>query len=150
MISFSVGFFTTLILLYFSRLSYKNYVNSQVLKIDSNDKNNRDIIDKIDDPHDLYSDEVIVNTNQEDIKDLDSQNIINSEKSKISIKNSLKIGFKTLPANLSILRLFGYFILISGFFYLKNSNNLEISYYLIGITSGIILVILVNILNVKK
>ena len=94
MISFSVGFFTTLILLYFSRLSYKNYVNSQVLKIDSNDKNNRDIIDKIDDPHDLYSDEVIVNTNQEDIKDLDSQNIINSEKSKISIKNSLKIGFK--------------------------------------------------------
>jgi len=86
MISLSVGFFTTLILLILSRLGYKNYVLRESAKFDINNINDRDIIDKIDDPHDLYSDENSSETEQ------DLKKVVAEEKQKHNLKHSLKIS----------------------------------------------------------
>ena len=132
MISFLVAFITTTIVLIFSRISHKRFVekrcqNQQETILE------QDTLDKIEDPFDLYSDEV-----EEENKSKKLDKVL--EKSKEVIK--------TYPAFFSLLRLFGYVIFILGFFYLQDNNLLIISNYLIGVTISFILQII--LIQTKK
>jgi hypothetical protein len=132
MISFLVAFVTTTIVLIFSRISYKRFVekrcqNQQETVLE------QDTLDKIEDPFDLYSDEV---KEEDKSKKLD----------KVLAKS--KEVIKTYPAFFSLLRLSGYVIFILGFFYLQDNNLLIISNYLIGVTVSFILQII--LIQTKK
>jgi hypothetical protein len=90
----------------------------------------RDEIDKIEDPHDLYSEDSV--DDERDFKE-----IIKEEKRKGGVFK--KSTFKALPIALSPFRLLGYFLFVIGFIYLEESGDLNIGLYLTGVTVGIVI-----------
>lgn len=142
MTSFIVAFFSSALIIFASRKSYQRYVEKSldngVYGVDD-----RDTLDKIDDPFDLYSDEVVENEKSE-------KEILKEEKKKVSIIKQKKEILKTLPVNLSILRLVSYALLVFGFIYLKESSNLNITLYLSGITAGILTISIWSWYNQKE
>ena len=130
MISFFVAMGSSFLILFASKISYRNYVNRESEKYSENDE--RDILDKLSDPYDLYSDD----------------EVLEETKKKSPILQNKKEILKTTPTYFSILRIFSYIILVIGFIYLKDNNFMEIGYYLLGITAGIISMLLLN--NLKK
>ena len=96
----------------------------------------RDLLDKIEDPHELYDGKEI---NDAPPEELDLKAIVKEEKAKVkvlSVKN-MKHGIK---GSLSLFRLIPYLFLILGFIALKNNDILDLWIYLpslfVGILSG--------------
>jgi len=89
----------------------------------------KDIIDKIEDPYEIFDNNEIkeVNLSKDDIKE-----IIAKEKAKIK-KFSLKNLFLSKKAIFSPFRLIGYILLVIGFFWLNANHFLHIFSYLFGI-----------------
>ena len=137
MISLFVAFGTTFLILLTSRISYKNYVNQKSKNFASLD--DKDFIDKIYDPYDLYSDEVETGMSEKER--------LKESKKHIGIVQNKKEIFKAIPVYLSIFRIFSYILLVIGFISLKDNNILEIGYYLIGVTAAIIMMVFANSLN---
>ena len=91
----------------------------------------RDKIDEIDDPFDLYSDDEI--NEKEDLTKEEIQTIIKEEKAKVkqkSFRNTLTSG----TSFMSIYRIGGYTVLILGLLYLTNHQQFEAIPYLLGLT----------------
>ncbi|MCW8955223.1 MAG: hypothetical protein OQK48_09820 [Sulfurimonas sp.] len=95
----------------------------------------RDVLDEIEDPHELYDDEPINNT---PVEELDLKAIVKQEKKKIKILNikDMKKGGK---ASVSLYRLAPYLFLILGFIALKNNELLNIGIYLPSLLVGIVI-----------
>jgi hypothetical protein len=130
MISFFVAMVSSILILFASKISYRNYVNRESEKFSKNVE--RDILDKISDPYDLYSeDEILEETHK-----------------KPSILENKKDILKAVPVYFSVFRIFSYIFLVIGFIYLQDNQLMEIGYYLLGITAGIISMLLIN--NLKK
>ena len=94
----------------------------------------RDPLEKIDDPHGLFDDEDINNAPAEE---LDLREIVKEEKKKIkpfSLGN-IKQGAK---GSLSLYRLGAYLFLFLGFVALRNNHLLDIRLYLAALLPGII------------
>jgi Ca2+/Na+ antiporter len=92
----------------------------------------RDAIDKIDDPYDLYDEDFKINE-QEDFTSEEIKDIINEEKNRFkgsSVKNTLS----TISSFASIYRIAGYALLVVGFFFLKNNEILNIYGFLVGVS----------------
>ena len=97
-------------------------------------EDDRDILDTIEDPYELYDDEALNNAPAEE---LDLKKIVKEEKAKIktlSLKNA-KHGVK---GSFSIIRLVPYAFLVLGFIALKNNNLLDLVYYLPSLFIGIV------------
>ena len=125
--SFVIGFITSSIILLGSFKSYKNIVQARVDTFDNNEFDDRDVIDKLDDPYALYEDKDI--SQNLDIKDIIKKEKQILKKSKRGLKNIIKdsaLAFNPI-------RLFAYFIFILGFFYLLKSSNLSIISYILAI-----------------
>lgn len=128
-----VAFISSLIVSIATFLSYQRNVNKR-LQTDSSGidtLNDRDKVDEIDDPFDLYSeDEPIME--EKELSASEIKAIIKEEKSKVkqnTFKNLYKSGFSFM----SLYRFAGYIILIIGFFYLVNNKLFEPIAYLIGL-----------------
>jgi len=94
----------------------------------------RDLLDDIEDPHELYDDQPI---NDAPVEELDLKAIVKEEKAKIktlSIK-SMKHGAK---GSVSLFRLLPYLFLVLGFIALKNNELLDIAIYLPSLLIGIV------------
>ncbi|MCD6433911.1 MAG: hypothetical protein J7L21_07700 [Sulfurimonas sp.] len=107
-------------------------VNNQVDSKMIEDK--RDILDTIEDPHELYDDESI---NEAPVEELDLKAIVKEEKAKIktlSVK-SMKHGVR---GSVSAFRLVPYVFLVLGFIALKNNELLDIAVYLPSLLVGIV------------
>ena len=96
---------------------------------------NRDELDIIDDPHDLYDETPL---NEAPAEELDLKQIVKEEKAKIKTFNikSLKDG---ASAGFSMFRIGAYIFLVLGFISLKNNDILDISIYLPSLLFGIII-----------
>jgi len=130
MISFFVAMVSSILILFASKISYRNYVNRESKNFSESD--DRDILDKISDPYDLYSDD----------------EVLEEAPKKHSIIENKKEILKAVPIYFSIFRIFSYIFLVIGFIYLQDNNFMEIGYYLLGITVGIISMVLIT--NLKK
>lgn len=121
-IAFSSSFIISLATFY----SYKNNVQKSVNNEFENKNDDLDYIDKIDDPYDLYSDdvreEIILQPNKKQI-----QNAMKPIKQNyfLNLKNSI-LSFA------SFYRIGGYALLVVGFFYLNNNGLLHVYSYLVG------------------
>jgi hypothetical protein len=118
-----------------SFLSYQKMVKDRVSNGIVVSEDNRDTIDKIEDPHNLYNED----------SELDNKNIkeiIKDEKSKLK-KNRRSIWQVTKDSKpaLSFYRLGAYGVLILGFFYLNSNHKLDIKSYLFSLLLPIIAVI---------
>jgi len=108
--------------------SFKNYQDMVYKRLSLQDEvaeiDNRDVIDKLEDPYNLYDEEEIS-------QDLDLKETIKKEK-ELAKKNRrpLKEVAKDSAKAFSFIRIFAYALLVAGFFYLLNNQILNLKYYL--------------------
>ncbi|AXH09522.1 putative membrane protein [Malaciobacter halophilus] len=130
-----VAFFASVIITVASFISYKKNVQNRLRNYDKSletkVEDSRDKVDEIDDPFDLYSEDVEP-VKEEDLTPQKIKQIIQEEKSKVK-RNSLKNTVFSATGFVSIYRLFGYAILIFGFFALNNNNLFLPIPFLIGL-----------------
>lgn len=128
-----VAFVSSLFIVVASFLSYRKNIQNRLSNLDLTQINegiDRDKIDEIDDPYDLYTqyDEIPENElTTEKIKE-----ILNDEKSKVK-RNSFKNTLFSASGFLSIYRILGYGILIFGFFALNNNKIFLPIAFIIGL-----------------
>ncbi|RXJ68222.1 hypothetical protein CRV08_08180 [Halarcobacter ebronensis] len=124
-----VAFIGSLFVTLASFLSYKKNVQNRLSNFETSTANlkveDRDKIDEIDDPFDLYSED-------EELTPSKIKEIIKEEKSKIK-RNSFKNTLFSATGFISIYRVVGYLALIIGFFALNNSKTLLPFPFLIGL-----------------
>lgn len=141
--STQIAFITSTLVILGSLFSYHRMVNSRVEYNIISEEDERDLLDKLDDPHDLYSEE-IVDDPDEDLKDA-----IHKEKRKLrENRRSLFEVLKDTSAALSLYRLGAYFLLFIGFLYLNRNGLLHVPSYLIGLGIPIVAIV-VTLLNNK-
>jgi hypothetical protein len=131
-INVQTAFVSSLFIILGSSYAYKKMVISQA---DSKVyESKRELLDEIEDPHELYNDEPI---NEAPVEDLDLKEIVKEERAKIKTISidSMKHGAR---GSVSLFRLVPYLFLVLGFIALKNNNILDISIYLPSLLIGII------------
>ncbi len=131
-INIQVAFLSSLFIIIGASFAYKKMVQTQVKADNFEDK--RDLLDDIEDPHELYDDEPI---NDAPVEELDLKAIVKEERAKIktlSVK-SMKHGAR---GSVSLFRLVPYLFLVLGFIALKNNELLDIAIYLPSLLVGII------------
>lgn len=128
-----VAFFSSLFITIASFISYKKNIQNRISNLDlsqTSKNEDRDKIDEIDDPYDLYSEYEDIPESEltpEKIKE-----IINDEKSKVK-RNSVKNTIFSASGFLSIYRILGYCLLIFGFFALNNNKIFIPIAFIIGL-----------------
>ena len=128
-----LGFISSLIITLATFLSYKRNVQKRLENIDVDAgelKEDRDKIDEIDDPFDLYTEYEEVK--EEDLTPEKIKEIIKDEKAKVktaSVKNALKSS----GSFVSLYRIVGYGTLLVSFFALNNNQLFLPIAFLIGI-----------------
>ena len=134
-LNFQIAFIASVLILLGSTYSYKRLVDSRVASEDRPD--DTDLVDKLDDPFDLYSDEVIA---QEVAEDVDLSAVVKEEKARLKAnKSTIKNTAKSAPALVSIFRVVPYLFLVLGFIGLKNNNLLSLLPFLVGLGFGIVM-----------
>lgn len=131
-INLQIAFLSSFFVIIGASYAYKRMVLLDVELNNINEK--RDFLDELEDPHELYSEQTVNDTNAEE---LDLKEIVKEEKKKIKILNIKDIK-KSSRANFSLFRLVPYIFLILGFIALKNNELLNISIYLPSLLLGII------------
>lgn len=144
-----VAFFSSLFITIASFLSYRRNIQNRISTLDtsiSTKTEDRDKIDEIDDPFDLYSeyDEIP----EEELTPEKIKEIINDEKSKVK-RNSFKNTLFSAGGFLSIYRVVGYGTLILGFFALNNNKIFLPIAFMIGLAVVPIGVLLSKLLDKK-
>ncbi len=131
-INTQVAFLSSLFVILGSSFAYKRMVNNQVESKAVEEK--RDILDEIEDPHELYDDEPI---NNAPVEELDLKEIVKEERAKIKTfsLDSAKHGAR---GSVSLFRLAPYIFLVLGFIALNNNQFLDIAVYLPALLIGII------------
>lgn len=128
-----IAFISSLLITIASFVSYKKNIQNRLSNFDYSKISkgeDRDKIDEIDDPYDLYTEYEEIPENEltaEKIKE-----IINDEKSKVK-RNSVKNTIFSASGFLSIYRIFGYVILIFGFFVLNNNKIFMPIAFIVGL-----------------
>lgn len=141
-----IGFFSSALVMLASMKSYKRMVDARVANNIITMDASKDIIDKLEDPHDLYSEEV---TEADEEKDLAAT--IKEEKKRLKAnRRSLGQTIKDTKAALSVYRLGAYFLLVIGFLYLNRHGLLNIPSYLVALTIPIVLMVFVLIREKEK
>ena len=128
-----IGYLSSLFIILGSSYSYNKMIQTQVSS--GTYKNERDLLDNIEDPHELFDGEPI---NDAPAEELDLKQIVKEEKAKVktlSVKN-MKYGAR---GSLSAFRLVPYAFLILGFIALQNNQLLNLSYYLPALLIGIVI-----------
>ncbi len=128
-----VAFVSSLFIVIASFLSYRRNIQSRLSSLDltkTNQNEDRDKIDEIDDPYDLYTEYEQIP--EEELTSEKIKEIINDEKSKVN-KNSFKNTLFSASGFLSIYRILGYGILIFGFFALNNNKIFLPIAFIIGL-----------------
>ncbi|WP_228254207.1 hypothetical protein [Aliarcobacter trophiarum] len=147
LLNIQVAFFSSLFVTLASFLSYKKNIQNRLSSYDEKQKNSiedRDKIDEIDDPFDLYSEYEEVPKEQlspEKIKE-----IIDEERKRVK-QNSFKNTLFSAGGFISIYRVLGYGILIFGFFALNNNKILIPIAFITGLSIVPIGVLFTKFLN---
>jgi len=138
-----IGFWSSALVLTASMFSYSSMVKRRLADGMVVMDDDRDELDKLDDPHDLYADEEVVDST-EDIKIA-----IKEEKEQMKKnRRTFAQAFRDSRASLSIFRLGAYGLLFVGFLYLSKSHTLDIAVYLTALTLPMLITVFV--LMIKK
>lgn len=127
-----VGALSALAVAFGSFMGYRHTIHNEVERVQGmNLGEDRDELEKIDDPHGLYDDEPI---NDAPISDEEAKRIFAEEKQKVKQQSTIKNIFLTYRGIFSPLRILGYFLLVFGFFWLEGNGNLQVVPYLLGLS----------------
>ena len=123
--SFLVAFASSAVVVLASFKNYKNMVESRVELSTGEEFDDRDTIDKLEDPYNLYDEVPEIDENR-NFKDIIKEQKAELKKNKRPLKQSVKDSARAF----NYIRLIAYAILVLGFFTLLRSNNLNIFTYL--------------------
>ncbi|MFC2073271.1 hypothetical protein ACFLRS_00280 [Campylobacterota bacterium] len=138
-----IGYITSTLVMVASILSYRRMVNARVEHNIITMDDSKDVIDKLEDPYDLYSEDTV------EMEEKDFVETVKEEKKKLKEnRRSVYQAIKDTKAALSIYRLGAYAVLILGFLYLNRQGLLHIPSYIISL--GLPSVILVWVLLREK
>lgn len=137
-----IGFVSASLVMFASMKSYKRMVDTRVEHGIITVDDSKDVIDHLEDPYDLYSEEVI----QEDEKPLADVLKEEKENSKAN-RRSLGETLRDTKAALSLNRMGAYVFLILGFLYLNRHALLHIPSYLLALSVPMFVVIFVLLSN---
>jgi len=126
-VNFLIAMITSIAIVTGSLYSYRNMIIRRVADVDPED--NKDIIDMMDDPYDLYEEE-----RENEITDI--KQMIKEEKARQK-NNIIKNTTQNSSAWVSAYRLIPYAFLVLGFIALQNNNILDILPYMSGLAVGI-------------
>jgi len=126
-VNFLIAMITSIGIVTGSLYSYRNMIIRRVADVDPED--NKDIIDMMDDPYDLYEEE-----RENEITDI--KQMIKEEKARQK-NNIIKNTTENSSAWVSAYRLIPYAFLVLGFIALQNNQILDILPYMSGLAVGI-------------
>ena len=134
-LNFQIAFLSSVLILLGSTYSYKRLVENRVASEDRPD--DTDLVDKLDDPFDLYGEEI--SSEPMDAEDLDLKTVVQEEKKRLKEnKQTLKNTAKSTPALVSIFRVVPYLFLVLGFIGLNNNGLLSLVPFLVGLGVGVV------------
>ncbi|MBD3793692.1 MAG: hypothetical protein IE889_05965 [Campylobacterales bacterium] len=137
LINSQIGFLTSTLVMFASMVSYRNMVSSRIENNLAVPDDNRDTIDKIEDPFDLYGEK-----NEENQSEKSIQEVVKEEKKRLKEnRRSFWQMTKDSKAALSFYRLGAYGLLVLGFFYLNRNGVLHIASYLTALAIPVVIVI---------
>ena len=140
-----IGFISASLVMLASMKSYKRMVDARVEHNIITLDDTRDTIDKLEDEHDLYSEECV----EDDSVELGDA--IKDEKARMkNNKRSMSETLRDTKAALSLNRIGAYVVLILGFFYLNRHGYLMAPAYLLAITVPMLVVVFVLLGNKEK
>lgn len=141
-----IGFFTSSLVIAASMASYRRMIEKRLEYGAVPIEDERDELDKIDDPYDLYEDETSSSINEEE-RELSKEEFVEiykEEKSRQKAqKRSIPEVLRDSKAFLSIYRLGAYGLLVLGFFYLNRHDYLHIPSYFFALTVPPVIVVII-------
>ncbi len=135
-----IGFISATLVMIASMISYRRMVNTRVEHNIITMDDSKDVIDKLEDPYDLYSEEVA------EVKEKDLVETVKEEKKRL--KENRRTLFQTLKdtkAALSVYRLGAYAVLVLGFLYLHRHGLLHVPSYLLALSVPPIVIVTILI-----
>jgi len=133
-----IAFISASLVMFASMKSYRRMVNARVEHGIITTDDSKDVIDKLEDPYDLYSEEV----EEEKVEDVAAA--IKEEKARLKAnRRSLGQTLKDTKAALSIYRLGAYVVLILGFMYLNRHGILHIPSYLAALSLPMLVIVFI-------
>jgi len=134
-INFEVAFLSALLILLGSMYSYSRLVQARTAVYEAMDE--KELIDAIDDPYDLYDDETPEDSARREAAGAETiKEVIQEEKARFRGQGAKNLQ-KSAPAVVSFYRLIPYGFLILGFIGLQNNGMLSLWPYLTGLAAGI-------------
>lgn len=133
-INFQIAFLSSFFVIMGSMYAYKKMVSKQIESSEVKEQE-RDLLEKIEDPHELYVEDT--NIDETPIEEIDFKEIVKEEKKKIKTfsLDSMKHGSR---GSVSAFRIVPYIFLVLGFIALQNNGLLNISIYLSALFVGIV------------
>ena len=123
-----IGFLSSALVMLGSMKSYRRMVDARVENEIITTDIDKDVIDRLEDPHDLYSEEI----KEEPVEDIRSA--IKEEKARLKAnRRSLFEVLRDTKAALSLYRIGAYVFLILGFMYLNRHGVLHLLSYLLSL-----------------
>lgn len=139
------GFISATLVMIASMISYRRMVNTRVEHNVITMDDSKDVIDKLEDPYDLYSQEVV----EDEEKDL--VETVKEEKKKLKEnKRSLYQTLKDTKAALSVYRLGAYGVLVLGFLYLNRHELLHVPSYVLALSIPPMVIVIVLMMNKEE
>ena len=137
-----VGFISATLVMLGSMASYSRMVNTSVEHNIITMDDSKDVIDKLEDPYDLYSEDVVV----EEEKDL--VETVKEERKKLKEnKRTLGQTIKDSKAAFSFYRLGAYVALVLGFLYLNRQELLHIPSYILALSIPPMVIVITFMMN---
>ncbi len=138
-----IGFISSTLVMFASIISYRRMVNTRVDHNIITVDDSKDVIDKLEDPYDLYSEDIV------EEKEPDLVETVKEDRKKLKEnRRTLFQILKDTKAALSVYRLGAYVLLILGFLYLNRHELLHIPSYILAL--GLPPIIIVTMLLREK
>ena len=138
LINTQMAFIPSSFVMFGSMLSYQSMVQGR-LNVGAIPDDERDTLDKLEDPYDLYDDIAHKEDKDKTLVEVVKEERANLKKSRRSIWQTTKDS----KASFSFYRLGAYLLLIFGFFYLNNNKLLDIPIYLLSLSIPSIVIVVI-------
>lgn len=137
LLNFELAFFASMFIIFGSFSGYKRMVQR---RIDAGEGLDKTLLEKIEDPYELFEDEPLQTEVEPDLKE-----VIKEEKKRLKQnKETFKKTVKSTTGILSPWRFIPYIFLVLSFIALNNNHILDIFAFLMGLGLGILSAVMVG------
>ena len=137
-----VGFISAALVIIASMISYSRMVNTAVEHNVVTMDDSRDVIDRMEDPYDLYSEEIV------DEEERSLVETVKEEKKRLKgNKRTFSQTIKDSKAAFSFYRLGAYVILVLGFLYLNRHGLLHVPSYILALSIPPMVIVITLVMN---